>query len=448
VAGLLVGIDVGTSSCKVAVVDLEGGERAVARVTMPWRPGRAGAELWPHALQATVHAAVGQALDGIDDGTVLGVGVASMAEAGFLLDGRGQPLGPTVAWHDERAGSELGALEADLPDFVVRTGLRRTARAPALRVRRQVRRSQLPAGAARWLHVAEYLVYVLGGDPVTEPSLASRTGWLDVDELRWWDDALAWSGVDRRLLPELRPAGSRAGLVRSAGALSGAALTVAGHDHLSAAVGAGALDLDAVVDSCGTAEVVLRATGPLRAPHRRRTSDAGFTSGRHVLPGRFALVGGFPSGALLDEVVRVGRLAGPADADARAADHLPPAEVPTPEELLAAVRELRSVPSPAEVAVLWRQAVEAVGRRSGQLFRELVALTGPSGSVLTVGGSADASLVADARARHLGRMERPDVTEAAARGAALAAGVAAGVFSDLAAVPCPPRRPVDVERPA
>ena len=34
---LLVGIDVGTSSCKAAVVDVEGQELAHGKATTPWR---------------------------------------------------------------------------------------------------------------------------------------------------------------------------------------------------------------------------------------------------------------------------------------------------------------------------------------------------------------------------------------------------------------------------
>lgn len=434
----LIGIDVGTSRCKVTVLDVEGDERAVARRPMPWRRTRAGAELDPRPLIDVVLDTAQRALARAP-AAPLAVGVTSMAEAGFLVDARGEPLGPTLAWHDTRAASELEALDAELPEFVARTGLRRTPRPPALRLRQQFRQSGVPHGAARWLSVAEYVVHALGGEPVAEPSLASRTGWLDVDRLRWWDEALGWSGLDRRLLPELRPAGSPAGCARTSGSLYGAVLTVAGHDHLCAAVGAGALDADAVVDSCGTAEVILRATGPPPTACRLEASRAGFTSGRHVLPGRFALIGGFPSGALLDGLVEACGLQEPAEADARALAVPLPGDIPTIEDLDALVEQLRTGPPPSseEIGILWRQAVEAVADRGGRLLRRLEGLTGPYAAVVTVGGSADGSLVAAARARHLGPLQHPAVTEAAARGAALAAGVAAGVYGDLGGVPRP-----------
>lgn len=446
---MLIGIDVGTSRCKVTVLDVEGHERAVARQPMPWRRTRAGAELDPRSLVDVVLETAERALAPAP-AAPLAVGVTSMAEAGFLVDVRGEPMGPTVAWHDARAASELEALDAELPEFLARTGLRRTPRPPALRLRRQFRHAGVPHGAAHWLSVAEYVVYALGGEPVAEPSLASRTGWLDVDRLRWWDQALGWSGLDRRLLPELRPAGSRAGRARTSGSLHGAVLTVAGHDHLCAAVGAGALDADTVVDSCGTAEVVLRATGPPSAACRLEAGRAGFTSGRHVLPDRFALIGGFASGALLDRLVEACGLQESAEADARALAAPLPEDVPTLEDLDALVEELRTgpPPSPEEIGTLWRQAVEAVADRGGRLLRRLEELTGPYAAVVTVGGSTDGSLVAAARARHLGPLQRPAVTEAAARGAALAAGVAVGAFDDLGGVPRPRWRTANREQRA
>ena len=97
--------------------------------------------------------------------------------------------------------------------------------------------------AVRRLNIAEWIVRGLGGEEATEQSLASRTGWLRLADRSWWTDTLAWSGASQSLMPPLVTAGTplgrasaEAGLPR----LAGAVLTVAGHDHQAAVVGAGA----------------------------------------------------------------------------------------------------------------------------------------------------------------------------------------------------------------
>ena len=82
---------------------------------------------------------------------------------------------------------------------------------------------------------------------------------------------MTWAGAPATLAPPHVPAGTPLGRVGGeprrdraglAGA-EGAVLVVGGHDHAAAAVGAGAAGEGDVLDSCGTAEAILRATAPL-----------------------------------------------------------------------------------------------------------------------------------------------------------------------------------------
>src|SRR5258707_554863 len=66
------------------------------------------------------------------------------------------------------------------------------------------------------------------------------------------------------LLPEPAFAGTPLGTVGDAlPRARGAVLAVGGHDHLSAAVGAGAVGEGEVLDSWGTAEALIRSVAPL-----------------------------------------------------------------------------------------------------------------------------------------------------------------------------------------
>ena len=109
---LLLGIDVGTSACKAAVVDADGAERAHGQAPTPWRKVPTGAEIDPDALLDAALEAASDALAAAPEGRVRGIGVTGMAETGVLLDGRGEPLAPAIAWHDARGGAEAAALGA------------------------------------------------------------------------------------------------------------------------------------------------------------------------------------------------------------------------------------------------------------------------------------------------------------------------------------------------
>ena len=160
----------------------------------------------------------------------------------------------------------------------------------------------------RWLNGAEWVVHRLGGEQVAELSLASRTGWLDLHARGWWDEALAWSGAPPGLLPEPAPATTAAGTAGDAlPRARGAALAVGGHDHLSAAVGAGATGEGDVLVSWGTAQAFIRAVAPLDAERVAAAVADGINVGWHAVDGRQCLLGALRSGAALAARARPAR---------------------------------------------------------------------------------------------------------------------------------------------
>jgi sugar (pentulose or hexulose) kinase len=374
---LLVGVDVGTTACKAAVVRAgDGAEVAHGAVPTPWTVVPSGAEVAPARLLDAALAATAEALAGAPGGQVVAAGVTSMAETGVLLDGHGRPLAPAIAWHDARGEAEAARLAADLGGerFSARTGL---PVRPLFSIAKYAwLRANHPevARAVRWLSVAEWVVHGLGGEQVAELSLASRTGLLDLERRAWWEEALAWAGATPGLLAGLVQAGSPAG--RADGArlprLAGAALTVAGHDHLSASVGAGATRPGDLFDSSGTAEALIRAVPPPVAPADvGRLVAAQVTVGWHVLPGQLALLGASRAGLALRRVLDLLGV----DEEGRAALDRAAAAVPPGGGGLrvrdvfgerAAIEGIGANPTPA---MAWRAALEAVAARAAGLRR-------------------------------------------------------------------------------
>lgn len=391
----LLGLDVGTTSCKAALVTLEGAEAAHGSAPTPWEAVPTGAELDPRRLVDCALEAIRGALRAAPGTRVVALGVTSMAETGVVVDAGGAPLAPAIAWHDTRGDEEAAELLAELGGerFTARTALR-PSHVPSLVKYRWLRRHEpATASGVRWLNVAEWVVFRLGGDPPAELSLASRTGFLDVESRRPWPDALAWAQAPVSLLGEPAPAGTPAGRARGVGELDGAVLTVAGHDHICAAVGSGATRPGDVFDSCGSAEALVRGLPPpVSAPDVRRAVAGGVMVGWHVVPGERALIGGFESGLLLQ------RLRDPA---------------------------------------ALRAALEETQARAAAIKATIEAVAGPTRRLVVGGGWAHDPTMLDVKREVLGAFERPSVTEAGARGAALLAGVAAGIYRSVDALPEP-----------
>jgi sugar (pentulose or hexulose) kinase len=442
---LLVGIDVGTTACKAAVVRAtDGMEVAQGAAPTPWTVVPTGAELAPAKLLDVAVAATAAALEHAPGGPVVGVGVTSMAETGVLLDRHGRPVAPAVAWHDARGEAETARLAADLgaERFSARTGLPvrplfSIAKYAWLRANhREV------ADAVRWLGVAEWVVHGLGGEQVAELSLASRTGLLDLERRAWWAEARAWAQAPPGLLADLVQAGSPAG--RAGGGrlrrLDGATLTVAGHDHLSASVGAGATRPGDLFDSCGTAEALIRAVPPPVAPADvGRLVDANVTVGWHVLPGQQVLLGASRAGLALQRFLD---LLGIADQDRTELDRAAAAVPPGSGGL--AVREvfgdragLEGIGTNPGPALVWRAALEAVAERAAELRAHIESVAGPSRRLVLAGGWARNPAARSVKRALLGPFDWPQVTQAGARGAALLAGIAAGRFAGIGDLPDP-----------
>jgi sugar (pentulose or hexulose) kinase len=449
---LLVGLDVGTTSSKAVVVDLDGQELSHGRAPTPWTSTADGTETDARSLLDSARTAIADALSAAPPGEVLGLGVASMAESGVLLDRDGQAIGPVIAWHDPRDAREVAAAGAALgaDEYARRTGLPLRSQWSLTKHRWLLAHDPGVAGAARRLNVAEWIVRSLGGDEASEQSLAARTGWLDITSGAWWPAAVEWSGIQPGILPPLVTAGTALGQVpASAGipALTGATLTLAGHDHQAAAIGAGATGPGDELDSCGTAEALVRTVpAALSAESILRLTRAGITVGPHALPGDWCLLGGTQGGLIMQRILAMlgvdrRSLAALDNAAMGATPAAAAPEVTLNDAGLVEIRGIGDLVTPGDV---WRAALIGVTAQARKVHDEMTAVVGDHGKLVVTGGWAGSAALLAVKHQFLGPLSRPVVDEAGARGAALLAGVAAGAYPYSAHLPAPQHRSVAV----
>ncbi|MFF2623717.1 FGGY-family carbohydrate kinase [Oerskovia jenensis] len=300
---VVLGIDVGTTNLKVALVALGDAPRTVATATRSTPAD-------PDGLVGAVVRAVAETTAAAPEVRVAAVGVASMAETGAAFDRAGRPLTALVDWSDLRATDTARKLadEVDPDDLFVRTGVRLGPKVPLAKWAWFAEHEPTTWGrATMWAGAADVIVHALTGRWVTDHTLAGRTGALALGAGEF-DAGLARSGrLDPARLPEVSRPGEVAGTVRAgpftaAGLVQGTPVYVAGHDH---AVGAHAVGVRApghVADSLGTSEAVYAVVDDAAvagAAARRRVAANGMSLVRTVAGERSAVVAGSPAAGRL-----------------------------------------------------------------------------------------------------------------------------------------------------
>lgn len=126
-SALVLGLDVGTTTCKAAVFDIDGPATpvAIARRTSATRQPRPGwSEADPDAVLSGVLECIDEVVVQVDARRIAAIGISGTACGAWLVDARGRPVRPAILWNDGRAASVVAGWQADgtLDEIFTRTG--------------------------------------------------------------------------------------------------------------------------------------------------------------------------------------------------------------------------------------------------------------------------------------------------------------------------------------
>jgi sugar (pentulose or hexulose) kinase len=364
--------------------------------------------------------------------SVRAIGVTGIAESGVLLDPAGEPCAPALAWYDPRGLSAPVKEVISGRDFQRATGRRLNSKPSIAKIAWLQRNVPAATSAVRHLCIAEWIVRALGGEEVSEASLASRTGLIDLTTRSSLPQAVEVVGD---LLPATRiwagdPAGSAHGDIPAV--LRGATLTVAGLDHQAAVLISGAASDGALFDSMGTAEALIRTVAqPLDADAIEWLTDRDIDVDWSVLPDHQILLAGRLTGLSLE---RVAAMLGATDRatrrrlgeDALAIER--PDDAPRVVDVGNDGLTLAGITDGVTPALVWRCVVEDLTDLAGTALEQMAHVVEPHNLAVLAGGWSRNPMVADAKRRQLGDYRDSDLQEPGALGAAFLAGVAAGLL--------------------
>ena len=211
-------IDQGTTSSRCLLFARDGaivGSAQREHRQLTPRPGwveHDAAEIWDRTGEVVAGALRTGGLEGRD---VAAVGITNQRETTVVWDpATGEPLAPAIVWQDTRTAGLAAALE----DAVGAARLRDLTGLPAatyfsgpklrwLLDHQEGLRDRALAGRAVFGTVESWLAWKLTGGAVhrTDPTNASRTLMLDLQELAWSEELLDALEVPASMLPEIAP---------------------------------------------------------------------------------------------------------------------------------------------------------------------------------------------------------------------------------------------------
>ena len=284
---MYMGIDVGTSAVKVAVVDVAGDvvDQATAALTIS-RPRPLWSEQNPSDWWLATNRAVSD-LRPAYRSSVRGIGMSGQMHGATLLDDHMQPLRPAILWNDGRSGAECPELETAVPDMATITGNRAMPgfTAPKLLwVRRhepelfsQIRKVLLPK---------DYVRLRMTGDAASDMSDSAGTLWMNVAGRTWSEAMLSATVLDVAHMPRLfegdQITGSLRPQVAEAWGMARVPVAAGGGDNAAGAVGVGVVRAGDAFLSLGTSGVLFVANDGYRP-----NPDGGVHTFCHALPRRW-----------------------------------------------------------------------------------------------------------------------------------------------------------------
>ena len=294
----LLGVDIGTTGCKAAVVGLDGSVVATAYREYPLATPRPGwAELDPDGVWQAACAAIREVTAAVAE-PPQALAIAALGEAVTPIDASGAALAPTIVSFDGRAGACYEELIAALGAERL-TAVCGVAPQPHYSVAkwRWIAR-EMPETYRRAATLAcfgDLCAARLGLPPVIDHTMATRTLAFDATSDCWSAEVLDAAGVDVEKLPTPAPTGTVVGAVaarqaRDLGLADGAVLVTGGLDQACAAYGIGIATDGSAMLSLGTV-AVLAAVSEIDSPALTAVPTVPY-----VESGRRLAIAGTPAG--------------------------------------------------------------------------------------------------------------------------------------------------------
>ena len=241
-----IGIDLGTSSVKLSLVDDTGEiKNTASKEYRTYYPRSGWSEQNASDWWSSINQAMPELLDGFDGQAVRGIGVAGQMHGLVVLDENDEIIRPTILWNDGRTSKETEYLNEAIGKKKLFEYTGNIAFAGFTAPKIMWLRKNEPENFTKINKIMlpkDYVNYLLTGTHCTDYSDAAGTLLLDVKNKRWSPEMLDICGISEKQLPKLYESSAvvgrlKAELAEKFGIYENTVVVAGAGDNAAAAIG-------------------------------------------------------------------------------------------------------------------------------------------------------------------------------------------------------------------
>jgi xylulokinase len=292
-----IGIDSSTTATKALLIDEQGDVVAVAATEYGYETPRPlwseqDPKLWWDGAANSIRQVL--SASGVKADDVHGIGLTGQMHGLVLLDEDGQVLRPAILWNDQRTGPQCDEIRRRMgkPRLIQITGNDALTGFTAPKILWvQQNEPEVWAHARHILLPKDYVRYKLTGEYAIDKADGAGMLLFDLQQRDWSPEVLAALDIPTSYLPPTHEGPAITGYVSHAAAAAtglrvGIPVMAGGGDQAAGAVGVGAVQPGVVSLALGTSGVVFATTGgPFVEPEGRLHAFC------HAVPGRWHFMG-------------------------------------------------------------------------------------------------------------------------------------------------------------
>jgi len=261
----ILAIDLGTTAIKVLLFQSDG--QVISNSTQEYKlltPTELAVEVevekyW-NAFKKGLAEVLTQA--NINSSKIKSIGISAQGETLILVDKEGKPLYNAVVWLDNRAQQEAEDLVKEFGNentYHITGQVEIVPTWPAAKILWfKKHKPDIYRKVAKFLLIEDYFIYRLCGKYVCEGSLICSTVYWDIIKKVWWKDMLSYLGVKEVQLPEIRESGEVVGsiqpkIAQELGLSADTLVTTGALDQACGAIGVGNLVPGIISENTGAA---------------------------------------------------------------------------------------------------------------------------------------------------------------------------------------------------
>jgi gluconokinase len=295
---LVMGLDIGTTSVKAVVFNLNGNVIVESEeMNTSYYPQTGWVEQDPIEIERSSILAVQNVLEKaqIQEGELLTIGFSCAMHSLICVDEKGGPLSKAIIWADGRSSNQAERLmQSTGSSFYKKTGMPIHPMSPFVKLLWMKETGYEPyQKAAYFMSVKEFVIQKWFGQRIVDYSMASASGLLNRNTLQWDEEALVFTNISKDQLSKVVPPtemikGMKKEIAHAMGLSENIPFVIGSADGQLANLGIGAILPGEVAVTVGTSGAIRQFATNAQIDEKHETFCYAFTEDYSIIGGPMA----------------------------------------------------------------------------------------------------------------------------------------------------------------